>query len=227
MLTRLVESGRRVSRGRVAAFGTVSLVMHAAVIVAAVVATATASPSRERPVVDTAMVFLPALPRDVAKPQPRPVVVTLETPLKGFQTVVAPTDIPNEIPPVNLAERFNPQDYSGIGVEGGVAGGVEPGVEHVYALNVVTEQPALLSGPVPAYPPLLEHAGIQGRVVLEAVVDTLGRVEPASIRLISSPNPLFNEPAVGALRRSVFRPARVSGRAVRVLVRIPYEFVIK
>jgi protein TonB len=88
----------------------------------------------------------------------------------------------------------------------------------------VEERPDLLSGPQPQYPDLLRQAGIQGRVVVQAIIDTTGRAEPASVKVIQSPNPGFDLAAKTAVLKALFRPARVHGRAVRVLVNIPYDF---
>ncbi len=85
----------------------------------------------------------------------------------------------------------------------------------------------MLAGPVPAYPELLRQAGIEGRVVLEAVIDTTGRVEPGSIGVVSATNPHFVEPARQTLAASLFRPGRVNGRAVRVRIRLPIAFGLR
>lgn len=87
--------------------------------------------------------------------------------------------------------------------------------------------PQVLTGPLPAYPELLRQAGVQGRVVLEAVVDTSGRVVPASVAVISATNPAFVAPARQALLATLFRPALVRGRLVALRVQIPYEFTIR
>lgn len=93
---------------------------------------------------------------------------------------------------------------------------------------LLSEQPAeVLSGPLPAYPELLRQAGIQGRVVLEAVVDTTGRVLPQSISVVSATNPGFVAPARQALLATLFRPAMTGGKPVRLRVHIPYEFTIR
>ena len=43
--------------------------------------------------------------------------------------MVAPTDIPKDIPPIDLNEKpFDPKDFTGKGVEGGIATGVVGGV---------------------------------------------------------------------------------------------------
>lgn len=91
----------------------------------------------------------------------------------------------------------------------------------------VEEPPVMLAGPVPTYPELLRQAGIQGRVVLEAVVDTAGRVDPASLRVVASAHPGFVAPAQQALAATLFRPGRMHGRPVPVRVRLPIDFVLR
>ncbi|MGH7605973.1 MAG: energy transducer TonB, partial [Gemmatimonadales bacterium] len=96
--------------------------------------------------------------------------------------------------------------------------------DSVYGEAAVDEKPELLSLPEPEYPAMLRRAGVQGRVVVELVIDTRGRVEPGSPRVVSSPNPRFSESALKAIQRATFRPARIHGRPVRVRVRAPIEF---
>jgi TonB family protein len=157
------------------------------------------------------------------QPEPQPV---LDVQLKGFQTVVAPTDIPTNIPPINLQEHFDPKDYSGSGVEGGVGNGIVPSSDQVLSVDVVQEKPERLAGPQPVYPPLLQQAGIQGVVKVEAIIDTTGHVEPNSVRVVESPNPGFDQAAKTVVLKSLYRPARVYGKAVRVLIQQPINFQI-
>src|SRR5437879_12082888 len=84
--------------------------------------------------------------------------VQLDVPLKGFQTVVAPDVIPTNIPPVNLQEHFDPKDYSGSGVEGGLATGMVPTGSEVFMEAIVEEKPAVLSGPTLVVPERLRPA---------------------------------------------------------------------
>ena len=88
----------------------------------------------------------------------------------------------------------------------------------------VGERPVFLSGPPVRYPPLLRQAGIEGRVLVRAIIDTTGRVEPASVKVIDSPHPGFNEAARNALLQARFRGGRFRGRAVRVLITLPVDF---
>ena len=89
------------------------------------------------------------------------------------------------------------------------------------------EHAEVLSGPLPVYPDLLRQAGIEGKVVLEGVVDTTGRALAQSIAVVTASNPGFIAPARQALLATLFRPAMVGGKPVRMLVRIPYEFAIR
>ena len=219
----LIESKQKSQKKKIFGVGVISLLLHTVIVTGAVIATLTAGPGDTSTKVDTQMVFLNQQEQKPDQPPPP----QLDMQLKGFQTVVAPTDIPTNIPPVNLQEHFDPRDYSGVGVEGGVATGIVPGSDQVLSVDVVQEKPELLSHPPPAYPPLLQQAGIEGRVMVQAIIDTTGRVEPNSVRVAESANPGFDQPAKNVVLRSLFRPGRVYGRAVRVLVAIPIDFKIQ
>src|SRR5919108_1089708 len=170
-----------------------SVLVHGLIIVAAVKATqGVAEPIKNRPV-DTTMVFLK--PPEPAKPppeQPPPdVVVAANPPPKGFQTVVAPTDIPKDIPPVDLNEKpFDPRDFTGKGVEGGIATGIVGGTGPVDAgvfLEAQLDDPVQpISIPTPRYPPVLQSAGIAGAVDLQYIVDTTGHAEPNSFKVMKT-----------------------------------------
>jgi TonB family protein len=218
----LIESSRKSEKKRYLGVGVVSLVMHTIIITAAVIATLTAGPSDNSVKVVTNMIYLQEQQQQ-KQPEPQPV---LDVQLKGFQTVVAPTDIPTNIPPINLQEHFDPKDYSGSGVEGGVGNGIVPSSDQVLSVDVVQEKPERLAGPQPVYPPLLQQAGIQGVVKVEAIIDTTGHVEPNSVRVVESPNPGFDQAAKTVVLKSLYRPARVYGKAVRVLIQQPINFQI-
>ncbi|HYT82540.1 MAG TPA: energy transducer TonB [Gemmatimonadales bacterium] len=220
MFDNLIESKRKADPKKAFGLGFVSLAGHSGIVLLAVIATLTAGHASQDVVVDTTIVFLQ---QQEQKQEEQPPVVDIPQ-LKGFQTVVAPTDIPTNIPPINLQEHFDPKDYTGSGVEGGIGTGIAP--DQVFMESVVEERPEVLSGPQPQYPDLLRQAGIQGRVIVQAIIDTSGRAEPPSVKVIQSPNPGFDQPAKTYVLRALFRPARVHGRAVRVLVNLPIDFKI-
>jgi TonB family protein len=102
-----------------------------------------------------------------------------------------------------------------------------PSDQQVFMAFVVEERPEILSGPRLIYPDLLRAARIQGRVIVQAIVDTTGRAEPASVKVIQSPNPGFDQSAMDYVMKALFRPGRIHGRAVRVLLNLPIDFSIK
>jgi protein TonB len=85
----------------------------------------------------------------------------------------------------------------------------------VLAAAQVDEPAVVLHQPSPRYPPVLQQAGIEGRVLLEFIIDTTGHMETESLRVLETSNPGFNAAAGETVRRSIFRPARVHGGAVR------------
>jgi TonB family protein len=99
--------------------------------------------------------------------------------------------------------------------------------DQVYSEATVDERVEIVSAPPLEYPPALRLAGLQGRVTVQAVIDTLGRAEPASLKVVAHPNPAFDESARAYVLHAVFRPARVKGRAVRVLIRVPVDYRIE
>jgi len=217
----LIESGRKTGKSLFG--GSIpSLAVHAAVIGGAVFATLNTTQSTSNTAFDTTLVMVaPTTERQPVQPEPE-----LDVAVKGFQTVSVPVIVPTNIPAVSLQERFDPKDFSGVGVEGGRADGVEPAPDQVYEETAVDETPRLLAAPPPEYPTLLRDAGVTGRVMLQAVIDTTGKVDPASVKVVQSPNPGFDTPSRRWILKALFRPARIRGRAVRVLVNMPLDFSI-
>ena len=129
-----------------------------------------------------------------------------------------------------LNERFNAADFTGKGVEGGIAAGVAGGTGPVTGEAFLAEQVddpvSPINQPKPRYPPVLQQAGVQGFVEAQYVVDTTGHAESASWRVLKSSHPQFEAPAREAALKSVFKPARIKGRAVRQLVQQRFGFTI-
>ena len=108
---------------------------------------------------------------------------------------------------------------NGIGTSGGPTASGTWLAEHV-------DKPVIMMPGVaaPAYPPLLRSAGISGAVLVEFVVDTLGRVEPGSSRVLQSDHDLFAASVREVMTRLRFMPAEARGRKVRQLVHLPFRF---
>ena len=193
----------------------VSLTTHVMVVVAALWATAGAHPRRAQPPI----IIMEPFPNPSSEPTAPPSV-----PVITGGVVIPNIPVPTVDGGVAEVPRFtfDPPHNSGPLLAGTTSGNGDP-----IDVSLAEEQPMLLAGPVPAYPDLLRQAGIQGRVMLEAVVDTLGHVEPGSIVVVAVAHPGFVAPAQQALRASLFRPARVRGTAVRVRVRMAFDFVVR
>ena len=88
----------------------------------------------------------------------------------------------------------------------------------------VDELPELIRELRLRYPVGLERAGVSGMVQVEYVVGSEGRVDPQSVRALSSTHPAFFLAALEALRDARFRPARRGGRYIAVLVRQTIRF---
>jgi len=231
----LVESNPKNRKiGSVFQSSMMSTVIHGLIIWGAVTATTKVHEVIQAAAADTQLIFLNQQ-QDEPEPEPeqQPQLASLTPPPQGFQVVVAITEIPTEIPPVNLNERFDPRDYTGVGVEGGIATGVVGGTGDVptdlgaiFVEAVVDEPPVRLSCPPLQYPPLLQDAGIEGGVRYEVVIGIDGHPEQGSLRLIESSNKAFERPARDLILGCVFRPGRMRGQPVRVLVSQPIAFQI-
>ncbi len=212
----------------------VSTLIHAVLIYLAVIATMDAGETSGHVATDTSFVFLAASQDPTPEPEPEdaPVAtVTLNAPPKGFQTLTAPIDVPVEIPTIDFGQRFDPRDYSGRGVEGGAFGGVEGGTgpvdaQQVFRAELVDEKPEWLGGPPLEYPNALRQAGVEGHVILEFVIDTTGRADSTTLRVIEATHDAFITPARKTILGGGFRPGRVRGTKVRVLAQQRLDFNI-
>ncbi len=230
-----------------------SILVHALILTLAAAATAPSPSARPVPIADTTLVFLrrlsPPAVRPATMPGPRglrgngtgnaTLIIATDPPPKGFQTILAPTDIPTTIPAVDMgAKPLDPRDYTGRGIEGGrglgVVGGTgradaeEPTADLVYLATTDDarfEPAVLLSQPIPRYPPALRDAGVSGRVLLQFIVNITGRVDSTSIKVVESTHDGFVEPARESVAAAIFRPARLGSTLVRQRAQQPIRFI--
>jgi len=94
----------------------------------------------------------------------------------------------------------------------------------VYAAGQVSPGPQILSTTAPVYPERLRATGKEGRVLVRAIVDTLGHVEAGSLLIVDSPDSGFDGAAATAVAATAFLPGMVHGRPVRTLVTLPIQF---
>jgi protein TonB len=231
MFENLIES--KPKRARTRTQSVLSAVLHVGIGYLLIIATANAAEQIAEINQDTTLTFLkapePPPPPPPEAPPPE-AIVTANPPPLGFQTVMPPTEIPKDIPPVNLNERFNAADFTGKGVEGGIAtgivGGTGPVTGETFLQTEVDDPVSPINIPKPRYPPVLQQAGVSGFVDAQYVVDTLGHAEPNSWKVLRSSNAQFEAPAREAILKGVFKPARIKGQAVRQLVQQKISFNI-
>ena len=208
-----------------------SLLLHGVLGAAAIWATTGAAETVREILADTTM-FILEPPKETPPPpdQPPPdAIVSANPPPQGFQVVLPPDAIPTEIPPVDLNQRFDARDFTGRGVEGGIAAGIVGGTGPVDNAQVFLEAqlddpPSVLSSRPSRYPEVMRAAGLAGRVVLEFVVDTSGHVNGSTIKIISTPHQAFNNAAKEAVMGTLFRPGKLRGQPVNVMVRQAVNF---
>lgn len=85
----------------------------------------------------------------------------------------------------------------------------------------------MLTSVTPRYPEPLRAAGIEGSVLVRFTVDTAGRVDMATVKILSSTHDLFAAAVRDALARFRFEAAEVDGRRVPALAEMPFEFRLK
>jgi protein TonB len=235
MFSNLLES--KPKKQRTLGGAVISTVLHAVLITAAVFGTMQAREQLEKPkeekVEFVEMKKDEPPPPEPEKAPPPPDVVAAPPPPKGFQVLTAPVEIPDVIPDVDLTKAVtNEEDFSGKGVAGGiakgVAGGTGPVTDQPY-FEFQVEKPAIPApgNSPPRYPETLQKASISGEVLAQFVVDTLGRADMSTFKVLKSDNKLFEIAVRNVLPSHRFLPAETGGRKVRMWVQQPFVFAIQ
>ena len=76
----------------------------------------------------------------------------------------------------------------------------------------------------PRYPDVLRDAKIEGEVLAQFVVDTLGRPDMDTFKVLKSTHDLFTNTVKASLPDMAFDPALVGGRKVKQLIQMPFQF---
>ena len=169
------------------------------------------------------------------------------------QQTVQPNDVPSELPPVvsqtvNLDEGI-PGLPPGPGVPDGVDGGDVNGDPNSNVIGSLTTdvpppvvearpvdgEPIVVGGAVkkpeilvkaqPRYTEVARRAGVEGVVVLKAVIDERGYV--TDLQVLKTLPMGLEQAAVDAVRTWRFRPATLHGRPVKVYYNLTVNFTIQ
>jgi periplasmic protein TonB len=93
------------------------------------------------------------------------------------------------------------------------------------AADEKSEPPVPVRTVAPEVPQAFARAGGSGLVTVSFLVDEKGQVQDAAVE--KSSNPDLNEPAIKAIRKWRFKPARKDGVAVAMRVSIPIKFEVE
>jgi protein TonB len=170
----------------------------------------------------------PPPPKEV--PPPPKDVVMAPPPPKGFQVLAAPVKVPDVLPDIDLSKKVTDEaDFSGKGVAGGVAKGVVGGTAPVgdqpyFEFQVEKQVSPFPGNTAPRYPDMLRSANVEGEVLAQFVVDTTGRADMGTFKILKSTHDLFTNAVKASLPNMKFYPAEVGGKKVKQLVQMPFQF---
>ena len=174
----------------------------------------------------------PALypPKPKPAPQPKPLAKIAPKPQKPVApaaAAAASSDTADVKPDATTPGPRGVADGVTAGVEGGLPGGQVGGLgTEVTPLSKAAVAPTVARRVVPRYPDSARMRGIEGQVVIEAIIARDGSVEPG-VKIIQS-IPALDDAAIEAFRQWRFTPGRdASGRPLRVILQAPVRFVLR
>jgi len=193
-------------------------------------------PPKPQPKPEPAVKPQPEKPRIAARPKHAEIAAAKPTP-----AATSPAEVAAAPAPAGPGEDMNGSGgLASVGSGGGAIGGVpggEPGGkvggriggtgDDVWRADQVAVPPQLIGSMHPQYPPIARARGQEGVVIVQAIIDRRGAVEPTSLHVVQS-QPPFDDAAVAAFRDCKFQPGRDnSGQQVRVIVQQPIRFQLR
>jgi periplasmic protein TonB len=206
---------------------TISIVVHVLAVCAAVIAPLFATDELPAPRTATEFIQVVPLPEPPAPP-PRAVARAKgDTPRPD----VPPLEVPNGIAPEPIVEPVNDRFTNDNGV---IAFGDSnailtettpppppPKPQPPIPVGGNIRPPQKVSDVAPTYPPIALAAGIEGIVILEAVIAENGSVR--DVRVLRS-IPLLDAAAVEAVRQWRFTPTLLNGQPVPIVMTVTVAF---
>ena len=184
-----------------------------------------------------AMVVAPPSPEPPPAPATRRAAVTeapATAPNRDAAPIAPPDTIAAEVPGVPDVPNVMVGPVGPGGIPGGTPGGT--GIVGVPAppppAAVLTpvrpggkvKYPAKVRDARPVYPPIAVHSGVEGRVMIEAIIGVDGRVKDA--RVLRS-IPLLDRAALEAVQQWRFTPTLLNGIPVPVIITVTVDFKLR
>ena len=231
MFTQLVES--KPGRQKRSAGTAVSFVAHYGLILVVLYTSAEARAVEKGPKAEVITYLEPKKLEPAPKTEQPPELVAAPPPLKVATSLMAPIDVPNVLPDIDLsrpqtdASQFTgkPGPVPASGSERGTEPAPRPDNTYVESEvdKPVSQAP---NSAAPVYPDILRQAGVEGEALVSFVVDTTGRVDLATFKVIRASHDLFAASVRNALPRMRFIPAETTRGRVRQVVQQPFSFAI-
>jgi periplasmic protein TonB len=180
----------------------------------------------------------PRLPAPTAHPQAPPDPTPLHQP-KDESTSAKPQDtpapsVPQTLGPILTDDPTVPPgpgpvngDPHGHDPIGPVAAPSDPAPAADLPLRLTAEisRPQALSPILPRYTEPARRAGVQGTVVVEAIIDEQGHA--TNVRIVRGLPMGLDRAAVEAIQRTAFKPAMMGNRPVKVYFTLTVNFAIQ
>jgi protein TonB len=87
--------------------------------------------------------------------------------------------------------------------------------------------PVVIQKITPTYPEMARRAGIQGKVFLQAIIDSSGNVTNAAVISCTVPDVGFEQAAVDAVLQWKYKPGEQNGQPVDVLLNVAVDFTLQ
>ena len=87
-----------------------------------------------------------------------------------------------------------------------------------------TEPPVPVRTVPPKFPEEMRRSGSAGLVTVNCLIDEKGNV--TETKVVKASNDAFAEPALEALKKWKFKPAKKEGAAIAIRVNIPVQFTV-
>jgi protein TonB len=208
----------------------VSLGVHSVIVALLIVAPLMAAGTLPR--LHDVAVYMPVEPPELPKPPdvPRPKAPDQPVTNPAVAPLTEPTAIAEELPFEPGFENDSPAES--IIDTGAVEGASVVAPPPVVAAPASQREPVRPGGVIrtperisyvaPAYPAIALAARVQGMVIIEATIDTAGRVVNA--RVLRTDSPLFTEAALSAVRQWTYTPTQLNGVPVSVIMTVTVHF---
>jgi protein TonB len=152
-----------------------------------------------------------------------------EEPEKEEEPEEEPPELTEEAPPLDLSQlelALNPGFSDGwatgdFGVSLNTKGGGDEDVDALFSLSELDQEPRAIYQPSPNMNAKVRRRA-PGKVSIIFIVNRNGRVQDAKVQ--ASTDPIFERPALAAVKQWKFEPGKRNGEPVRFRMRVPITF---